>query len=130
MAKRGDWARVAAFIEQNEQPNQPIIVFRVYDVFALRAHYNGVNKILPDEKLLDFNLEAEQDSPLAHLRQIEFVISKIPPGAKEIWLATDEGCQTTESCLPLENFIKANYTIIQEKEFYLEKLRLLRKNND
>ena len=27
LTKRGDWARVAAFIEQTEKPNQPIMVF-------------------------------------------------------------------------------------------------------
>lgn len=127
LAKRGDWARVAGFIEQNEQPNQPIFVFQTYDVNSLRVHYRGTNRILPDEKLVEWGVEDEFGSPQTFTRQIEFIIAKIPPEAEEIWLATDESCQTTKACQPLENFIEANYTIIQEKDFYLEKVRLLRK---
>lgn len=127
LAKRGDWTRVAAFIEQNERRNQPIIVFQTYDALALRAHYRGANQILPDEKLTEWGVEDEFGSPRTFARQIDFVISEIPADAEEIWLATDESCQTTDACQPLENFIKANYTIIEEKEFYLEKIRLLRK---
>lgn len=126
LAKRGDWARVAAFIEQNETPDQPILVFQSYDVLSLRAHYRGANRILPDEKILDWGLEDEFGSPQTFIRQIEFIISKIPD-AWEIWIVTDESCQTTKACLPLENFINANYTIVQEKDFYLERVRLLRK---
>ena len=54
MAKRGDWARVAAFIEQNESQGQPIIVFTTFEALALPYHYHGVNKILPDEKFFEF----------------------------------------------------------------------------
>ncbi len=127
LAKRGDWARVAAFIEQNEAPEQPIFVHQIYDVLSLRAHYRGANRILPDEKILDWGLEDEFGTPQTFIRQIEFIISKIPPDAREIWIVTDESCQTTKACLPLENFINANYTIVQEKDFYLERVRLLRK---
>ncbi len=127
LSKRGDWARVAAFIEQNETPDQPIFVHQIYDVLSLRAHYRGANRILPDEKILDWGLEDEFGSPQTFIRQIEFIISKIPPDAREIWIVTDESCQTTKACLPLENFINANYTIVQEKDFYLERVRLLRK---
>ncbi len=127
LSKRGDWARVAAFIEQNETPDQPIFVHQVYDVLSLRAHYRGANRILPDEKILDWGVENEYGSPQTFIRQIEFIISKIPPDAREIWIVTDESCQTTKACLPLENFINANYTIVQEKDFYLERVRLLRK---
>lgn len=127
LAKRGDWARVAAFLEQNERQNQPIIVFQAYDALPLRAHYHGANKILPDERLQEWGVEDEFGGPQTFARQIGFVISEIPTEAEEIWLATDESCQMTKACQPLENFIEANYTIIEEKEFYLEKIRLLRK---
>ena len=129
LAKRGDWARVAAFIEQNEAPDQPILVFQSYDVLSFRAHYRGANRILPDEKILDWGLEDDFGSPQTFGRQIEFIISKMP-NAREIWVVTDESCQTTKACLPLENYINANYTIVQEKDFYLERVRLLRKKEN
>ena len=130
MAKRGDWIRVARFIEANEAPNQPIIVFQNYDALSLPFHYKGVNRILPDENFFAWSFEENPSSPAALQKQIEFVISEIPPGAGEIWLATEEICQdakTRIACQPLENFVQANYTIEKQKDFYLERVRLLRK---
>lgn len=127
LAKRGDWRRVAAFIERNEKANQPIVVFQTYDALPLRFHYQGINKILPDERILEWTLEDEFGSPNSFTKQIEFVISEIPLEAREIWLVTDESCQKTEACRDLENFVQTNYTIQQTQDFYVERIRLLRK---
>lgn len=130
-AKRGDWARVAKFIEANEKPNQPIIVFKTYDALSLPFYYKGVNRILPDEKFFDWAIwEAAPKSENAFRRQIDFVISKIPADAPEIWLATEEICQderTRAACRPLENFVEANYTVVKTQDFYQERVRLLRR---
>lgn len=127
LTKRGDWARVAEFISQSEKPNQPIVVFQVYEAIALPNYYKGKNRILPDEKNFSFFAEQKLDSPNAFRNQIEFLISEIPPEAEEIWLLTNEKCETGRACEPLEKFVEANYTIIEEKDFYKEKVRLLRK---
>lgn len=127
MTKRGDWARVAAFIEANESAGQPIIVFTTFDALALPYHYHGRNVILPDERFFEFELEAEFGSVDSLRKQTDFVISEIPPDAEQIWLAVNEKCLTTDACIPLQNFIAANYTIEKEKELYLEKVFLLRK---
>ncbi|MGI8640263.1 MAG: hypothetical protein ACR2MG_09905 [Pyrinomonadaceae bacterium] len=129
-AKRGDWARIARFIEQNEKPNQPIIIFQNYDALTLPFHYRGINKILPDENFFAWSAENSYSNENAFADQTTFVISEIPPEANEIWLATEEVCQTAETkaaCRPLENFVEANYTVIETKDFYLERLRLLRR---
>lgn len=129
-AKRGDWARVGAFIEQREKPNQPIIIYKVYDALNLPYHYAGVNKIYPDKGFFEWNAEDSAISENRFKRQIDFIISQIPPEAEEIWLLTAEDCQNPNLqivCLPLENFVEANYTIELEKDFYLERVRLLKK---
>jgi hypothetical protein len=127
LAKRGDWARIAEFIETREKPNQPIIVFQTYDALCLPYYYKGANKILPDEKFFEWHYEDEPSSENALKKQIDFTISKIPPGAQEIWLATEENCQVENAnapCRPLENFIGANYTVVETRDFYLERVRL------
>lgn len=126
-SKRGDWAKVASFIEANEKPNQPIIIFPNYDALSLPVYYKGANKILPDENFVAWDFEAAPGSELSIKRQTDFVISEIPLDANEIWLLTDESCDVSEQCRPLENFVEANYTTIETKFFYLEKVRLLRK---
>ena len=125
--KRGDWRRIAEYVEKNEQPNQPIIIFQAYEALALPNYYNGVNKILPNEKFFAFGLEDKFGSKNSLTNQIEFVVSEIPPDAKEIWLMTEEICQTSDECLPLENYVETNYTVIDTKDFYNERVRLLRK---
>ncbi|MBX7171545.1 MAG: hypothetical protein K1X72_11360 [Pyrinomonadaceae bacterium] len=130
LAKRGDWWRVSQFIEANEKPNQPIITSQVYDAIALPPHYKGKNQVLPNERFFEWNAEDSLKSENAFKKQTEFIISKIPPDAQEIWLLTRDSCQNPEtaaSCRPLENFVQEHYTIEIEKDFYLEKLRLLKK---
>ena len=127
LTKRGDWARVSNFIEQNETVNQPIIIFSNYDAIALPVYYEGKNKILPNEKFFAWNYEAKPGSPDSYKQQIEYVISMIPNESNEIWLLTQEDCQTTDACLPLEKFVESNYTVLIEKDFFSERVRLLRK---
>lgn len=130
LAKRGDWQRIAAYIEANEKPNQPIIIFENYDALSLPFYYKGKNRILPDERYFDWELEDVWTSEKAFQNQTAYVISRIPPDAEEIWLATEEVCQAENSraaCRPLENFLQANYTVVETKDFYQERLRLLRK---
>jgi uncharacterized membrane protein len=129
MTKRGDWARVGAFIEQNESSGQPIVVFTTFDALALPYHYHGRNRVLPDERYFDFEQEAEFGTPDSLKGQTDFVISEIPPDAEEFWLVVNEKCMTTDACVPLQNFATANYTIEKEQEFYLEKVFLLRKKH-
>lgn len=126
-SKRGDWARVAEYIQTNEKPNQPLIVFQTYEAITVPYHYKGVNRVLPDEKFFAFDQEDEWGSANSFRKQLEFITSEIPPDATEIWLLTDDMCQTTKACQPLENFIEANYTVEETKDFYLERVRLLRK---
>lgn len=129
-AKRGDWIRVARFVEANEKPDQPIIVFQTYDALSLPFYYRGANRILPDEKFFAWHFQDSLKSENALRAQTDFVVSKIPPDAPEIWLATEEICQNPETaaaCRPLENFVEAHYTVELERDFYYERLRLLRK---
>lgn len=129
-AKRGDWKNIAQFIQVNEKPDQVIITSQAYDAISLPYHYKGINKVLPDERFFEWNVEDTLKSENAFKKQTAFILSEIPPETKEIWLLTRDTChlpETAPSCRPLENFVQENYTIEIEKDFYLEKLRLLRK---
>jgi uncharacterized membrane protein len=130
LAKRGDWSNISKFIEANERSNQAIVTSQVYDAIAVPFHYKGKNRIFPDERFFEWNLEDSLSSENAFKKQTEFIISKIPADNQEIWMLTRDSChneETKASCRPLENFVQEHYTIEIEKDFYLEKLRLLRK---
>ncbi len=126
-AKRGDWKRVAEFIEKREKPNQPIIIFPNYEAIGLPYYYEGKNEILPNENFFKWNDEAKFGTEKAWEKQIKYIISLVPKDAKEIWLVNIDICKESKSCQPLEKFVKENYTIIETKDFYKEQVRLLRK---
>jgi hypothetical protein len=126
--KRGDWARVAQFIKDGESPGQPVMVFTTMDALSLSYYYSGANRILPDERFFDFQApEAAPGSSESLARETQFTISQIPTDAEHIWLVVNEKCLVTRACTPLQNYVSANYTIDIERDFYLERVYLLRK---
>ncbi|MBK6750667.1 MAG: glycosyltransferase family 39 protein [Acidobacteria bacterium] len=125
--KQGDWANVAAFVSANESPGQPIMVFPVFETVGMRAYYNGANQVLPNDRIFSFTADGPTGTSSRHAREIPFLISQIPADAKEFWLLTGDSCLDIEACSPLEKFVDANYTVLQEQDFYREKVRLLRK---
>ncbi len=132
LAKNGDWNRVAKFIEQNETANQPITAFYVYDSIPLRFSYHGANEIFPKKVGFDWGAEDELGSPKRNVKQIEFLISQLPPNPQEFWLVTDVMCDDEKrflECAPLENFVETNYTVERVERFYLRKVRLLKRKN-
>jgi hypothetical protein len=126
-AKRGDWIRVSRYIESNEQPRQPIVVFPSFDALNVPHHYTGRNRVFPDERFFNWGLRGDAASAESQHHEIEFIISEIPNDAEEVWLLTNERCVYTSACSPLENFVAQNYTVIDDKLFYKQRVRLLRK---
>jgi len=125
LAKRGDWARVGQFIEQNEKPDQPIVIFHTYDALSLPYHYSGVNRILPDERYFEFDFGTPTPEFVA--RRTAFTLSKIPIDAPEIWLLMNDECNTPGICESFDEYIAANYTVVTEQSFYGQKAYLLKK---
>ncbi len=125
LTKRGDWARVGQFIEQNEKPDQPIVISHTYDAIALPYHYRGVNRILPDERYFEFDFGSPTPEFIA--KRTAFTLSKIPVDSPEIWLLVNDECDTPGICDSFEEYIAANYTVVIEKNFSGQKAFLLRK---
>lgn len=125
MIKRGDWTRASDFIEANESPGQPIVVFPAYDALVPRYEYGGTNRILPERGFFEFMPEAPSGSAERHRSEISAIIAAIPPDAKQIWLSMSDWCGQGDNCAPLQRYIDANYTVVAEREFYLQRLYLL-----
>lgn len=123
--KRGDWERVGRYIENNETPNQPIVVFHTYDALSLPYYYHGKNRILPDERYFEFDFGTPTPSFVA--RRTEFTLSKMPLDAPEIWLLLNDECNMAGICEAFEEFIAAKYDVVSEQRFYGQRVLLLRK---
>ena len=127
LAKRGDWARVGQFIEKNETPDQPIVVFHTYDALALQYHYRGSNRILPDERYFEFDFGTPTPEFVA--KRTAYTLSKIPKDSPEIWLLMNDECRTPGICESFEEYIAANYMVVTEQSFFGQKAYLLRKRS-
>jgi hypothetical protein len=130
LVKNGDWNRVANFIETNEAENQPITTFQLHDSIPLDYAYHGKNQILRARLLDDWAAEDKELTATRWRRQIELLIEQIPADPKYLWLVTESYCHnenTGVECRPLEDFIEANYTVEKSEDFYLRRVRLLRR---
>ncbi|HEV7644396.1 MAG TPA: hypothetical protein VGO50_10675 [Pyrinomonadaceae bacterium] len=133
LVKRGDWEKAAAYIQANEKPGQTILLFKPYDSLAFKIYYKGPNTVLPGEGFFTWSQQNHfnfTEAAAALDDQTDSLISQIPPGTGEVWLLTGEICdnpKTLSFCCALEEYFDSNYTMVDSKEFYLEKIRLYRK---
>lgn len=123
--KNGDWARVGAYIQQNEKPGQPIVVFHTYDALVMPYHYHGPNRVIPDERFFDFDFGVS--TPERVRERTEFTISKIPADAAEIWVIANDECRRPGVCEQFEQFLNNKYEVVDQKAFYRNNVTLLRK---
>ena len=127
MGKRGDWQQAVRFIESHEMNARPLVVFPAFDALVPR-HYRPKEKtILPESGFFNFVFEAPDGSPDRFRSEIEHIIASFPADADHVWLSTSDRCDSGENCAPLQIHVEANYTIVLEREFYLQKLYLLKR---
>ena len=63
-------------------------------------------------------------------RQINFIISEIPPEHQKLWMVTEDFCDQPETaiqCQPLEDFLQQHYVVERTEFFFHRKVRLLRR---
>lgn len=130
LAKDGDSDRVAAYLTQNEQPGQPILVFNSEVEMVLSHYYDGVNDLIALPKPEDFVDFSTEDLVLSDEEEIWTALEQHQPSNKGLWLVTDEGVLTElptydESYQILERFITHNYRVITDADFYGARVRLL-----
>ncbi len=130
LAKTGDYARVASFINRHESPGQPILVFNPEVEMTFRHYYQGANQLvaLPKpESFEEFNwykLVIKQEKDLAA------ALSQLPR-RETVWLLMDNKWLKNspiyqESYEIIEGFVKAHYQTEINQDFYGSNLRLLR----
>jgi uncharacterized membrane protein len=131
MTKRGDWEKVAAFVKANEQPGQQVLIFDPYDSLAFTVYYKGAATVIPRSGYFAWQRENHFQAGETSLQRTELLLQEIDENSREVWLLTDEACELEKSaaaCQPLEDFFNSRYTVVKDERFYLERVRLYRKN--
>lgn len=132
LAKRGDWQRVTQYIMQQEQPRQPILVFRASRIWPLEYYYRGVNRLVP----IPPQAGAEQFSPRSQVltdeEQIATAIASAEPDPRAIWLITS-GAKTYLGVDfrgdILDRYVSRHFDVVLERQFYQSQVKLLRRKH-
>lgn len=120
-AKWGDWARVASYIEHNEKPGQPIIVYRSLSALPLEFHYAGANRILPIPRKMNMQRYVLEDFVIKDDEELDQVLSTALRGSQSFWLVTDDTYayrNVVFSHKLLNNFVGKRFNILATKHFY------------
>jgi hypothetical protein len=128
LAKKGDWQRVANYIEAHETANEPIFVFHAESQLPLSFYYTGRNPLFAVPHDLRFDRIDWRDFALTDEAQIQRAFARAG-NAPEIWLVNDDFCSYLDvnfRCDLLEDYIAKNYNVESDKSFYQSRVRLLR----
>jgi hypothetical protein len=131
LAKIGDYRRVAEYLEEKEQPNEPILVAASHAEYPLRVYYDGVNTIIPipghdDLATYDVNKWMIHDP-----QEIVDALSGVAAGG-HFWVFTDRPPEAEWSNHPLnfqmiEDVLNDGFVLESEQDFYKAEVRKFRR---
>lgn len=130
LAKTGDYVRVASFINNNESPGQPILVFNPEVEMTFRHYYRGPNQLVALPKPESFEEFNWQDLVIKKEEDLVTTLSKLP-SREAVWLLMDNKWLKNspiyqESYDIIEGFVEAHYHTDINHDFYGSNLRLLK----
>jgi hypothetical protein len=102
LARIGDWARVAGFLERNARPGEPILVLTAEAAIPLQRYYRGPNPLLP--------LPTGEDFKVYDTRELEL-------RSEQHWLGIDYGFGV------LEGYLAKRYKVERNVLFYGTRVR-------
>jgi hypothetical protein len=87
LARIGDWARVAGFLERNARPGEPILVLTAEAAIPLKHYYRGPNPLLPLPAGEDFKVYDTRELELRSEREIDAALARVPAN-RSLWVVT------------------------------------------
>ncbi len=131
LAKIGDYRRVAAYLETNEKPNEPIVVAVSHAEYPLRVYYDGVNPLVPLPHHDDLTTYEVDKWTIHDPQEVRDALAQVAPGDR-IWVFTDrppyaEWSNHVLNLQMLEDVLNEGYEMESESDFYKAKVRKFRK---
>lgn len=134
-AKRGDFVRVARFIEQNERRGEPIVVFYAEVALGFEHHYRGVNRIVVIPNPVDFQKYDLRRFVLPNDGSFWSSLASTLQYSERIWVLTDAfsdpelgGCGFGDvdfNCRRFEEWLGLNYALERDARFFQSRVRCL-----
>ncbi len=139
LSTEGDWKRVAHYVMQHEQPEQPVLVFSGESLLPLAHYYQGPNPLLPIPRPMSLQVYNMDSQILQNPAEIETALATLPGTKDQVWLVQEldyrragpaTGCQpdnTRFNCQILETFLQQHYSVEQSQLFHRSLVRLLKR---
>jgi hypothetical protein len=127
--KPWDAKRLTAFVEQYEQPDEPILLFTSELALPFSHYYHGCNPLLPlprPASLVTYDLS---QFILNDEKEIERALDRVPGEHRKVWLLWNQfpACMGVQfNYKVLENYVGKNYEVEIEQSFNNASARLLR----
>jgi uncharacterized membrane protein len=128
LAKVGDYIRVANYINTQEKPGEPILVFNAEAALPLAHHYKGPNPLVPLPKAEEFKVFNIRDFVFQDAQQVDRVMQQGNLNPDRVWLVKAHSCAyagVDYNCKGLEDFVEQRYQVESFKEFQGATVRLL-----
>lgn len=138
LAKRGDCWRVARFIEQNERPGEPIIVFTGEAAVGIKYYYTGLNRIVAVPKPFDLSGGSYNVRELALEDECEFwqSLGERSDDRGYFWVVTDSSTDPGSgscrygaidfNCALFERILSDKFVLLENTDFFEARVRYYR----
>ena len=90
LAKTGDWARVAAYLEAHERPGEPVLVFVPDGVYPFEWHYGGCNRLIPVPRPVSLRRYDPAARVLSGTAPLAAALAEVAEPGGTFWLVDDE----------------------------------------
>lgn len=129
LAKSGDWKRVAAYIQANEQANEAILVFPADAYASFMYYYRGRSEVVAIPRPEQFIRYNHSDDMLKNGGEIAAAIGTVPYTPAAVWVLVNCdpancGYLGVDYNLPvLEAFLAENFSVDKPRQFFCVSLR-------
>jgi uncharacterized membrane protein len=121
LVKVRDYPSLVSFIESNEKPQQPVLIFPNYVALPFDYYYNGINKIHALPKSIDLSSNfTNEDYTIKSNDEFLNIVSKLTSGVNGFWYITTANTSDAKLLLDmkkLENLMSEKYEVKIKKEF-------------
>ncbi len=130
LAKVGDYRRVAQYIEAHEQAGQSIVIVANHAELPFSYYYRGTSRIVPLPEKDDYLNYVFEEWQLESVEQVREQLAGAVSTDGLLWVFMDRPPDSVFFGVDLhfeylESAIAADFTVLDEQEFYFGNLRLL-----
>jgi 4-amino-4-deoxy-L-arabinose transferase-like glycosyltransferase len=127
LARIGDWARVANFLERNVRPGEPILVLTAEAAIPLKHYYRGPNPLLPLPAEEDFKVYDTRELELRSEWEIDAAMVRMPGDRRSVWVVTHplhpDWLGIDYGFGVLEGYLAKRYRVERSVRFYGTRVR-------